>query len=259
MAACLVVWSSMRSTTARSIGAAPIVRVAVLAGAAEKADAAWPMATLLALTPLLMTAGLLAWRWHDIPRRFPIHWGFDGRANGWASRSPLGVFGAPVCGILLVGALASMGMLMERFSHGFKGRSAVLRSMRGVLCGAAWLVSLLFCAVSGLAFVQEPMVVVPVVIAGTVVSSLVLVGFAASRGMQMPAEVRSAAQHTTEDRYWKAGGFVYCNRADGALLVPKRVGFGYMMNFSRPLSWLITGGIFLLALGLPVLLHTAMH
>jgi uncharacterized membrane protein len=45
-----------------------------------------------------------------------------------------------------------------------------------------------------------------------------------------------------QDSYWKAGAFYY-NPRDPSLFVTKRTGFGWTMNYGRPLSWIITIGI----------------
>jgi uncharacterized membrane protein len=42
----------------------------------------------------------------------------------------------------------------------------------------------------------------------------------------------------TPDRYWKLGVF-YFNRDDSALLVEKRFGLGYSLNFARLTAWII--------------------
>ena len=45
------------------------------------------------------------------------------------------------------------------------------------------------------------------------------------------------------DQYWVAGGF-YVNRNDPRLLVEKRSGLGWTFNFAHPISWWLTGGLF---------------
>src|SRR6202044_3717386 len=47
----------------------------------------------------------LARRWDTLPERFPVHWGFDGQPNGWATRSLGGVDGA----ILIGAAVCAVG------------------------------------------------------------------------------------------------------------------------------------------------------
>jgi uncharacterized membrane protein len=57
----------------------------------------------------------------------------------------------------------------------------------------------------------------------------------------------------TLDRYWKLGVF-YFNRDDSAVLVEKRFGLGYSLNFARPTAWFI---LLLVPLGplIPIVAH----
>lgn len=41
-----------------------------------------------------------------------------------------------------------------------------------------------------------------------------------------------------DDRYWK-GGMFYVNKDDPSILVEKRFGVGWTLNFGRPLSWIV--------------------
>ena len=57
----------------------------------------------------------------------------------------------------------------------------------------------------------------------------------------------------TLDRYWKLGIF-YFNRDDSTVIVEKRFGVGYSLNFARPMAWIV---IFLLLFSalIPFLAH----
>ena len=57
----------------------------------------------------------------------------------------------------------------------------------------------------------------------------------------------------TLDRCWKLGLF-YFNRDDSAVLVEKRFGLGYSLNFARPTAWIILSLILMAAL-IPILAH----
>lgn len=43
------------------------------------------------------------------------------------------------------------------------------------------------------------------------------------------------------EEHWKAGIF-YWNKDDASLILPKRFGVGWTMNWARPVAWLIVGG-----------------
>src|SRR5258708_37745812 len=61
------------------------------------------------------------------------------------------------------------------------------------------------------------------------------------------------AIHRTPDRYWKLGIF-YFNRDDSAVLVEKRFGLGYSLNFARPTAWIL---LLLVLMGplIPIVAH----
>ena len=49
------------------------------------------------------------------------------------------------------------------------------------------------------------------------------------------------------DERWKAGIF-YWNKDDASLILPKRFGVGWTMNWARPAAWVIVGGITLVSI-----------
>jgi uncharacterized membrane protein len=55
-----------------------------------------------------------------------------------------------------------------------------------------------------------------------------------------------------DDRYW-VGGFLYNNPDDPDLLVPKRYGLGWTMNFGHPMGKWIAIGMLVLPLALAIL------
>jgi uncharacterized membrane protein len=52
-----------------------------------------------------------------------------------------------------------------------------------------------------------------------------------------------------DDRFWKLG-LIYLNREDPALMVTKRFGVGWTVNFANPKAWLLLAGIVAAAAGL---------
>jgi uncharacterized membrane protein len=90
---------------------------------------------------MLATAVILRMRWNDIPPRFPIHWGFDGRANGWAPRTTLGVYlpliiGAAACVFLMLIALATSTARSPSRSSRFCRCEAIPRGSRRWCCSS---------------------------------------------------------------------------------------------------------------------------
>lgn len=72
-----------------------------------------------------------------------------------------------------------------------------------------------------------------------------------------PAGRQQATADRDDDRFWKAGLF-YVNRDDPALMVARRFGVGWTVNFGNRVSWLLVAALIGTPAGLSVLL-TALH
>ena len=232
------------------------VRIADLRVEPAHPERNWRLALLATLLPLAATATLLALRWRSIPARFPIHWGLDGQPNGWAHRSPGSAFGLLVFAAVLVLAMGLLGELAAHSSPGHQGRSTILHTTRSTLIAVAWFLTLMCCAISLLPLARNATAMVPLLVAGVVIFSLAVIASIGYRATRIAPAI-SAAGRSTDPRFWKAAGLLYINPGDSALMVPKRDGLGYTLNFGRPVAWIIFGAILLLPLLLPLLLHSS--
>jgi uncharacterized membrane protein len=201
------------------------------------------------------TASLLAMRWQTIPNRFPIHWGITGRPDGWAHRSYGIIFGPLVLTLAIVAGCGLMGELIARSSSASVGRTKTIRTTRNILVACSWFVTLLFCAISLLPLARNPTNLIPLLLVCTVAFSLGLVGYVAYRARRAEQTI-SSSDRSMEGRFWKAG-FIYFNPEDAALVVPKRHGLGFTLNFGKPVCWLILALILLFPLILPLMLHAS--
>jgi uncharacterized membrane protein len=52
------------------------------------------------------------------------------------------------------------------------------------------------------------------------------------------APVAGPTTNRDDDQYWK-GGLIYVNRRDSAVIVPRRFGVGWTLNFGNPWAWLV--------------------
>jgi uncharacterized membrane protein len=93
-----------------------------------------------------------------------------------------------------------------------------------------------------------------------VLVAIVMLARLGQGGSRMPARDQTRIPSSsvpvgdrTPDRYWKLGVF-YFNRNDSAVLVEKRFGLGYSLNFARPTAWII---LLLALLGplIPIVAH----
>lgn len=213
------------------------------------------------VSAVALTAAL---RWERLPARIPVHWGLDGAADGWIARTQGNLAALLLSLAVMVGVMSFIAWTVGRGLRRIRTRGPAAqaeqrfrRLMRGVTVGAAYFVTAP-AVMLGLASVgvriESPFVwILPIL------ALFACVGVAfwwGQGGSRLAAEdaVPETPQDAplgdrTDDRYWKLG-LLYVNKNDPALLVEKRFGVGYTVNFGNPWSWLIIG----LILGVPLLL-----
>ncbi|MCL6600082.1 MAG: DUF5808 domain-containing protein [Alicyclobacillus macrosporangiidus] len=226
----------------------------------------WWGAPALLVFLAIVAAGV--WRYPDLPARFPIHFATDGTPTQWADKSISSVFGILIPGLVLL-ALCLLVHIASR-----AGRTDVdpeapqaslhlqtLQRRRWILatwCSCAFvqvglgLAALLMWGLLGPA-TGWPMWVIPLTIVTGAIAPWVIVlaktarrsggsvaAAAVPNGPFPGAGAPSARRvvHRDDDRFWK-GGVLYFNRDDPALLVPKRFGIGWTLNFAHPGAWLL--------------------
>jgi uncharacterized membrane protein len=72
-------------------------------------------------------------------------------------------------------------------------------------------------------------------LAAPILASFVVLGWLVWR--QLHTMRTGDAYDGTPDAMWRAGGLVYYNPSDASVLVAKRYGFGWTLNFARPAAW----------------------
>jgi uncharacterized membrane protein len=191
---------------------------------------------------LLGTAVYLALHWSELPARFPRHFDMVGHPVGWAGRSFFGVYGTLwVIGVLVAIIAARIGIWHSRrvqvSGPSGKAENTVRRRVSGVFLLLEYLVSWLTGRLALLpVWPGSPAAILAGSIGATLAVVLALLWFA----YRTP---RSGTDGTDNSR-WIAGLF-YVNRDDPAVWVEKRFGFGWTLNFGRPMAWLLP--IFVLA------------
>jgi uncharacterized membrane protein len=251
--ALLLTWSAAWRRLQTHRAARSAVRAASLSPQPSRAELAWLLTTLAANLPLAGAAAILAFHWQSIPGRFPTHWGVNGHVNGWSARTPAGVFGNLILGAVVILFLAFLGALTARSSAGFAGRPAILRLTRNTLRATAWVLSLVFSTAGLLPLMSNPARSAPWQAIASMIFAVGIIVWFAIRATSMPAAM-AAAQDSTPHDCWKAG-LIYYNPADSALMVPKRTGLGYTLNFARPAAWAVMAGVIFVAFVLPLLLR----
>ena len=203
---------------------------------------------------LAATAAYLQAHWQHIPARLPVHWTLDGQPDVWAARSLSAVFSP-----LLIAAMTLVALTLLRYgtahwvrpiyADGPNGRreSRFRSAISLLLLAIEYWIAVLF---SSLALrpllptaLQRPSaatVLLPGLIAIALTGVLMWLGQGGSRMGSAPQVTDSLTPvgDRTEDRFWKFGVF-YFNPDDPSVMVEKRFGLGYTVNFARPAAWMI--------------------
>lgn len=250
-------WIRAWSRTKSHAAAPSVVRVASLE-ADEEPLALWLTAVLAPLTMLLAAALYLYSVYDTLPHRYPTHWNASGVADAFAAKSLRTVFFGSIVGtgVLLLLAL-NVWMLVVWTRRGPDGRKSwnarFLKANLRMLVILSWGLGLLFSTIS-----MVP--VLPPNWSGGIFLAVLLLPLALIAVTLLPmmrlAEETTEESDKTPDECWKLG-FVYFNREDPALVVPKRAGLGYSFNFAHAQTWGVIG-VMLALVGGPVLLTLGM-
>jgi len=235
-----------------------VAPVTVREAALEPRPVRLPGGWLLQLPPFAMLAGAGIWlqtHWEQIPETFPIHWGANGQPNNWTTRTPRGVYGPLLMGVVLCAFMGFLAYGLLYWSRPVQAggpageRERRFRKMVGsIVVAAQYLLALQFTWI-GLMPLSRPQAgppgVVPILVIalGFVVVVVVFVmryGQGGTRLAGAPVSVLADAAPVgdrTLDKYWKLGLF-YVNRDDPAVFIEKRFGVGYTVNFGHPGVWI---------------------
>jgi len=202
--------------------------------------------------------------WAQIPDKFPVHWGIDGRPNGWSERTLAGVYGP----LLVAGALViGISLLAYSFSHLARRMPvpAGVPSMRDyphriavLLLGVEYFLAAMFSLVGLLPITGSPGVAPILILAGAILAAALFLGRWVSHAHDNLPHAVSMIGDGMPDSCWKLGLF-YFNPDDPALFVEKRIGFGYTVNFARASAWICLALILFLPLFLLFLIYISNH
>ena len=92
---------------------------------------------------------------------------------------------------------------------------------------------------TGTVTVWAKLVIVLPILAAVVVAVVVL---ARNNRERDEGEKDTGLTHWDDDKYWR-GGLFYINREDQALLVPRRFGLGWTLNFGNPRAAMLLAGV----------------
>jgi uncharacterized membrane protein len=197
---------------------------------------------------LLAAAVYLGLHWDDVPGRFPTHWNIAGRPDDWTRKSVRGVYRG-----LGIGLIACLVMFAKSYyvlhrtrlprvtgKDGLENRRVRQVNLVGMLA-SEYLIALLLAWTAPVSMFSSTSERLPLPLAFRIAPfALILVGaLAVMRVRQHPGGFDGQpVGDSTPDSRW-IFGLLYCNRADPALFVEKRMGLGYTLNLGNPWSWLI--------------------
>jgi uncharacterized membrane protein len=218
-----------------------------------------PGGLLAMLLPFVVLIGLGLWAVPHVdrlPGHLAVHWDFNG-PNRWVITSPRAIIEllAEHAFICLVLAATALGVLHWSRRISLSGPPAAaerqFRRRTVLLIITAEYFTILPPAFSLLRAPAVAMriwsVALPIALLAFTIS-LMRIG---QGGTRLTTVSGQPIGDRTADARW-IGGFIYFNPADSALLVEKRIGIGWTLNFGNPWSWVLLVGV--VAIG-PLLRH----
>ena len=212
-----------------------------------------------ALAVLATTIVIGALRYPKLPATIPTHFDLNGTPNGFSAKMPSAFLltGTEVALTLLFGALA---WFIPRLRYDLDPADPHVSAERQRLFRLRWSRALLlFAALTNLSMLFGSLLIWqvmpanhPLTLAATLApAGLILLGafglaiLTGQGGARMRVSGTSGKTgyvHRDDDRFWK-GGMIYYNPDDPALLVEKRFGVGWTLNFARPTAWVFIGAV----------------
>ena len=224
---------------------------------------AW--AYLLHVAIIALCALLTVLSWDRIPDLVPMHFDAAGLPDRYAAKSVGSVFTLNLLQILITGLFAGIHFSVGRTRQNLdpadpRGSLRKQTLFRGANAYVLYTLSLVVVLMFG--WIQARSTydfrgTLPIgyALAFLLLLTVMLAAFfiyLKKRGL----DDMGTNRHHGEDRYWRGGAF-YCNPQDPAIMVEKRIGFGWTFNFARPASWLILAAILFLPAAAIVIAFTA--
>ena len=131
---------------------------------------------------------------------------------------------------------------ISAYAYGAFARAECILLLVGgsVLTAVSGIVMILMMAEILSMFVTVALIIVAtLILVGATIAVSVVYGQSGSRLVKRLEE--NGDMVADNDEHWKAGIF-YWNKDDASLILPKRFGVGWTMNWARPAAWLIVGG-----------------
>lgn len=190
------------------------------------------------------------------PDMVPTHFDFAGNVNQWTPKGPA-LIAFPLLFEVFMAACFIFSHWMtirskkdidparpaiSAYAYGAFARAECILLLVGgsVLTAVSGIVMILMMAEILSMFVTVALIIVAtLILVGATIAVSVVYGQSGSRLVKRLEENGDII--ADNDEHWKAGIF-YWNKDDASLILPKRFGVGWTMNWARPAAWLIVGG-----------------
>lgn len=195
------------------------------------------------------TAAYLAASYSAAPDIIPIHFGADGQPNAYAAKTILSYFSLVWIQLVIEALLTGLAVLAahskalpDRADDVFRRRSLrylyAVKVLTLTLLGsiAAWM------AHAALTGRLQATWVLSASLAFTLIVIVLGLILAVRTGQGGARLAHASPSDRLYDRYWRFG-VLYVNREDPAVIVERRYGFGWTLNFGNPLSWLVVAAV----------------
>lgn len=209
------------------------------------------------LLPMVITAGLLLFTlsvYEQLPEQIPVHWGPDGIADRFSDKT---IFSS----ISMLLLLLIMQGLFYAMNHARKTSGSKIRATQKIQSRerelasrkyGSWLLFITSLSVTLLMGSLQISIIYPELASSLwvmaitsgflilILGATVLYTFKvakSSSGTQMEVGDVNIID-ADSDKYWRAGIF-YVNKEDPSIMVEKRFGIGWTINFGNPVSWLL--------------------
>ncbi|HMF56947.1 MAG TPA: DUF1648 domain-containing protein [Pyrinomonadaceae bacterium] len=228
--------------------------------------------TILILLPTLV----LVYYYPKLPARIPVHWNLWGEPDAWARKNFGAVFFLPLMGVYMQGAFlllkhALLGVKMtlpaEKAQEYLHYKEMFLRTSLKLLDRVRVILAFMFCTMAleivftALDDMNKLARVLLFVDIATLALLIACCAYACYRLVKIDRELKTKVgrvyvQRSSDAAHWYAGGLLYFNPQDPALVVEKLAGFGYTLNMANKrayvylaylictpllISWLLSG------------------
>lgn len=212
------------------------------------------------IIPMIITVGLIIYtfmKYAQMPDMIPTHWGPSGQPDAFSKKTYFSVVSLPLILLVMQGMFLMMseGMKFSGAKINPANKKTSVAQQLAFRKYSSWFALFITITMTlmmgyfhlqtihpeiGSAWVMFALPLVFLVLTFLAVGIyIVKVGQSGSR-LKIEEESPNLEDKIAvdDDKYWK-GGIIYINRDDPSILVEKRFGVGWTLNFGRPLSWLV--------------------